>query len=77
MKDKMVYGLATVSEKGQIAIPINIRQELELEKGDKLMIIKRKDNAGFDFIKLELMDKVTDLIRDDDKFFDKVKNGKV
>ena len=69
MKDQIVYGLATVSDKGQISIPVNIRRELSLESGDKLFIIKRKDNAGFAFVKLEMMDK----IRSDEKFFEKIK----
>lgn len=72
MKDVMVYGLSTVSDKGQIAIPVAIRRELDLKKGDKLLIIKRSDNAGFTFIKLDLMDKLMDKIRSDEKFFEKL-----
>jgi len=72
MKNVMMYGLSTVSDKGQIAIPIVIRRELDLKKGDKLLIIKRSDNAGFTFIKLGLMDKLMDKIRNDEKFFEKI-----
>jgi len=72
MKNAMVYGLSTVSDKGQIAIPIVIRRELDLKKGDKLLIIKRSDNAGFSFIKLDMMDKLMDKIRNDEKFFEKI-----
>ena len=72
MKDAIVYGVVTISDKGQIAIPIQIRNELDLKGGDKLLIIKRKDNAGFSFINLKMMDKVMDKIRTDDKFFEKV-----
>jgi AbrB family looped-hinge helix DNA binding protein len=73
MKDQIVYGLVTVSDKGQISIPVNIRRELNLESGDKLFIIKRKDNAGFAFVKLEMMDGLMDKIRSDEKFFEKIK----
>jgi AbrB family looped-hinge helix DNA binding protein len=72
MREAVVYGVSTVSDKGQIAIPIIIRRELDLKKGDKLLIIKRSDNAGFAFIKLELMDKLMDKIRTDEKFFEKI-----
>ena len=72
LKESIVYGLSTVSDKGQIAIPVNIRNELGLAKGDKLLIIKRSDNAGFTFIKLDLMDKLMDKIRTDEKFFGKI-----
>ncbi len=74
MKDQIVYGLVTVSDKGQISIPVNIRRELNLESGDKLFIIKRKDNAGFVFIKLEMIDELMDKIRSDEKFFKKIKS---
>jgi len=73
MKDQIVYGLVTVSDKGQISIPVNIRIELNLESGDKLFIIKRKDNAGFAFLKLEMIDELMDKIRSDEKFFEKIK----
>jgi AbrB family looped-hinge helix DNA binding protein len=72
MKDAIVYGVATLSEKGQIAIPVQIRNELGLEKGDKLLIIKRKDNAGFTFVNLKVMDRVMDRIGTDEEFFEKL-----
>jgi bifunctional DNA-binding transcriptional regulator/antitoxin component of YhaV-PrlF toxin-antitoxin module len=36
MKNAMVYDLSTVNDKGQIAIPIVIRRERDLKKGEKL-----------------------------------------
>lgn len=72
MKDKVVYGVATISAKGQLAVPINIRRELNLKSGDKVIIVKRRDNAGFSFIKLDMMDKLMDKLRTDDKFFIKL-----
>ncbi len=71
MNEQIVYGVATVSDKGQMCIPVNIRKELELEPGDRLFVMKRKDGAGFTFVKLELMDRLMDRIRSDDKFFEK------
>jgi AbrB family looped-hinge helix DNA binding protein len=72
MKDQIVYGLVTVTDKGQISIPVNIRRELNLDSGDKLFIIKRKDGAGFVFIKLEMIDKLMGKIRTDEDFFNKL-----
>lgn len=72
MKEAIVYGVSTVSDKGQIAIPVNIRRELGLEKGDKLLIIKRSDNGGFTFLKLDLMDKLMRQISKDEQFFEKI-----
>lgn len=39
------------------------KEELNLESGDRLFIIKRKDGAGFVFIKLAMIDKLMDKIR--------------
>lgn len=71
MKDQIVYGMVTVSDKGQISIPVNIRREMNLDSGDKLFIIKRKDGAGFTFVKLEMIDKLMNKIRTDEEFFNK------
>jgi AbrB family looped-hinge helix DNA binding protein len=58
-----------VSDKGQIAIPVNIRRELNLKKGDKLMIIKRNDNGGFSFIRTDLMNKLMERVSRDENLF--------
>ncbi len=50
-KKKKFYGIITITEKGQIAIPIELRKELKLEKGEKLMVIKRDDCRGINLIK--------------------------
>ena len=71
MKGAVVYGLSTVSDKGQIAIPIVIRRELNLKKGDKLLIIKRSDNGGFSFIRMDLMNRLMDKVSKDESFFEK------
>ena len=72
MKEEMVYGMVTITDKGQISIPVNIRRELNIDSGDKLFIIKRKDGAGFTFVKLGMIDKIMDKIRTDEKFFEKL-----
>lgn len=63
------YGVITVSDKGQIAIPIDVRRELDIKTGDRLIVIKRKDNAGIILLKTEKMDTLIEKIRDDDSFF--------
>lgn len=61
--------MVTVSDKGQIAIPIDVRRELDIKTGDRLIVIKRKDNAGIILLKTEKMDSLIEKIRDDDSFF--------
>jgi len=70
-KLRIVYGVVTVSDKGQIAIPMDLRKDLNIKQGDKLFVIKRKDDSGFTLIKLEVIDKLMYEIQEDDRFFEK------
>lgn len=45
----------TVSSKGQVAIPVNIRKKLRINIGDRLLIIVRKDKDGINLIKSEVL----------------------
>jgi len=74
-KMKIVYGLVTVSDKGQIAIPVALRNDLDLKKGDKLMVLKRKDGAGFTLLKLDKIDVLMHKLQEDEEFFKKVEGG--
>ena len=70
-KMRIVYGMVTVSDKGQIAIPVDLRTDLDLEKGDKLMVLKRKDEAGFTLLKIDKMDDLMHKLQEDGEFFKK------
>ncbi len=70
-KMRIVYGVVTVSDKGQIAIPVDLRKDLDIKQGDKLFVIKRKDEAGFTLIKLEKIDELMYKLQEDEEFFKK------
>lgn len=53
-----LIGWGTVSSKGQISIPVNIRRNLGIKTGDRLLIIKRKNGDGLNFIKENIVGKV-------------------
>jgi len=72
-KQRIVYGIVTVSEKGQIAIPVDARRDLNIETGDKLIVLKRKDEAGITLIKLDEMDELMYMLQEDEEFFKKLK----
>ncbi len=42
VKKSAVFGLAKVGAKGQIVIPIEFRQALEIEEGDQLILLMGK-----------------------------------
>jgi AbrB family looped-hinge helix DNA binding protein len=52
-KQNPFRGTVTVSDKGQIVIPASLMRELNIEKGNQLIIVKRDDNLGFVAIKSE------------------------
>jgi len=67
-KGRIVYGVVTVSDKGQISIPVDLRRDLDITQGDMLMILKRRDEAGFTLIKLSEVDDLMNRLQDDDRF---------
>lgn len=71
---QIVYGVVTVSEKGQIAIPVNLRRDLGISQGDRLMVLKRKDKAGLSLIKLDKIDELMYSIQEDDQYFSNFAN---
>jgi AbrB family looped-hinge helix DNA binding protein len=44
-KDSKILGLATVGSKGQIVIPQEAREALQIEEGDKLLILRGNKNT--------------------------------
>ena len=55
-KDKLI-GIATVGEKGQIVIPKNIRDKMDVKSKDDLIIIGDKEK-GINIIKSEELEKI-------------------
>lgn len=47
------YGSATVGERGQIVIPAEARQRLEIKPGDKLLIFSGIRGGGLSVMKAE------------------------
>ncbi len=44
--DECFYGTATVGERGQIVIPADLRKDLAIQPGDKLMIMTHPSGKG-------------------------------
>lgn len=47
MFDQKFYGTATVGEKGQIVIPVEARNEIDLKVGDKLLVVSGPGHGLF------------------------------
>lgn len=64
-----------MSEKGQIAIPVDIRKDSEIAPGEKLMVLRRKDGSGIALVKLSAVDDLMLRIVEDEDLFSEI-NGK-
>jgi AbrB family looped-hinge helix DNA binding protein len=50
------YGSATVGSKGQIVIPAEAREELKLEEGEKLIVLRDPHGGGLMVLKAERLE---------------------
>lgn len=53
---KKLYGTATVGTKGQIVIPSEAREELNIQPGDRLYILNAMNGSGIVCLKEEMLE---------------------
>jgi len=64
MKPMKFYGSTTVGERGQIVLPINLRRDLNIKKGDTLIVIGNPHVKNITLFNEETMDKYLDFMSD-------------
>lgn len=64
MHDKKLYGTATVGTKGQVVIPADAREELDIQTGDRLYVVGSCERKWVGFIKEEQLRELIDHITD-------------
>jgi AbrB family looped-hinge helix DNA binding protein len=57
-KGNQFVAWVTVSSKGQIAIPTEVRKRLDIENGDRFLVVLRRDEDGFNLIKSDALGEV-------------------
>lgn len=55
--EKTLFGVVKVSSKGQIIIPVDLRNDLGIKDGDQLYILKNKNNDIL-LVSLDRMEKL-------------------
>lgn len=60
LQDKRLYGTATVGTKGQIVIPADAREELDIKPGDRLYVVKSMHGMGIVFLKEESLESMVE-----------------
>jgi AbrB family looped-hinge helix DNA binding protein len=64
MHDKQLYGTATVGTKGQVVIPADAREALEIKTGDRLYVMGSPSKKWLGLIKEEQLREMLDHITD-------------
>ena len=62
--DKKLYGTATVGTKGQVVIPADAREELDIKSGDRLYVVGSTQKKFVGFIKEEQLRQLVEHITD-------------
>lgn len=57
MKKPTFYGSTTVGERGQIVLPARLRKDLEINKGDKLLVVIDHRRSHITLVNSEIMSK--------------------
>lgn len=61
---KKFYGTVKVSERGQIAIPLELRKDLGINQGDVLLVGRKGDNSGLVLLKVDIVEDIFNLQED-------------
>lgn len=64
MHNKKLYGTATVGTKGQVVIPADAREELQIQTGDRLYVVGSEKGQFVGFIKENQLRKMLDHLTD-------------
>lgn len=54
--NKKLYGTATVGSKGQVVIPADAREELNIEPGDRLYVLGSMHGSGLVLLKEDMLE---------------------
>ncbi len=60
--DKQLYGSATVGTKGQVVIPVDAREALDIKPGDRLYALGSESRGWLGFIKEDKLREFVDHI---------------
>ncbi|MGC8971781.1 MAG: AbrB/MazE/SpoVT family DNA-binding domain-containing protein [bacterium] len=77
--EQKFYGIATLSERGQLVIPQEARVDFDLNPGDKLIFMKVRNFPGLILIKADqIMNLLSNLTKDlieMEKIVERIKGG--
>jgi len=76
MHNKKLYGTATVGTKGQIVIPVDAREELGIDTGERMYVVGSPENGVIMLLKEDKLEKFIDKMNLQIETFKSFKNNK-
>ncbi len=73
---KKLYGTATVGTKGQVVIPADARDELNITPGDRLYVVGSAEKGFIGFLKEESLEQVVEQLTAQAELFRTLKQEK-
>lgn len=61
--DDCFFGSVTVGERGQVVIPADLRKLIDIEPGDRLLVLRHPMNHGLILTKIDEVQEVTAFFR--------------
>jgi AbrB family looped-hinge helix DNA binding protein len=74
MHHKKLYGTATVGTKGQVVIPVEARDALDIKTGDKLYVVGSCKENFIGFIKEDQLKEIVEHITDNMQIYKSIFN---
>lgn len=76
MNDKKLYGTATVGTKGQIVIPMDAREELNIKTGDRLYVVGSPKKGFIGLLKEDMIEQFIEQLNLQVESFKALRNNK-
>ena len=76
MHDKQLYGTATVGTKGQVVIPADAREALDIQPGDRLYVMSSPSKKWIGFVKEEQLREMLNHLTDNIEQYKDLLNNK-
>jgi AbrB family looped-hinge helix DNA binding protein len=73
---KKLYGTATVGTKGQVVIPANAREELNVQAGDRLYVVGSPESGFLGLLKEESLERMVEHLTAQAESFRAIKEEK-
>ncbi len=67
-----ILGTTSVGERGQVVIPAEAREELEIKAGDKFVVFGNKRRGAVIMVKADIFNKFADFFLSRSKRFEKI-----